>query len=137
MIGFSPSAPAMKAMPVATLVTAASYLSMNGEVVARSIRPKTRVSPLVRRKSRVNLRLFHRRQAASAMMARSEPRIAGLTPSVSARDQKTISGPNSVRTKRAVAASFGMERSFGSVGGLGQRRDDRLDRLWPVHDSHM
>ena len=52
-IGFLPIAPPIKARPVATLVTAASYFSMNGEVETRSITPKTRVSALTSRNSRV------------------------------------------------------------------------------------
>src|SRR5271166_4862837 len=64
-------------------------------------------------------------------MATSEPAIAGLTPSVSASAQNTISGPNSARTKRAAAASLGMGASPG------ERGDDRLERRGPIDDPDM
>src|SRR5271166_2668830 len=70
-------------------------------------------------------------------MARIEPAMAALTPSVAASAQNTMSGPNSARTKRAVAASFGRERAIGSGPRFVQRGDDRLDRLGPIDDPHV
>src|SRR6202020_2529554 len=65
-----------------------------------------------------------------------EPRIAGLTPSVRARSQKTISGPNSASAKRAIATSLDTSPPASGVA-FGHRRKDRLHRLGLINDSHM
>ena len=44
-----------------------------------------------------------------------EPAIAGLTPSVSASAQNTISGPNSASAQRAAATSFGIAQPFSAA----------------------
>src|SRR5580704_1962335 len=69
-------------------------------------------------------------------MKRIDPRIAGLTPTVAARSQKTISGPNSASAKRAAAISLDMGPP-ASGAGFDHRGEHSLDRLAPIDDSHV